>query len=182
MRITVGKHSQTGKVTVLPDPRVQIDMEDRIAKDELRQAGAKVMARGAKVTDRLNKIKPEVDAVAAKIARMDKASRPKDLEAAAKVAKKAIDDFETALWGSSGGQGIVRTRGSASKIMRSSFAVSSSWEAPTAAEVTQIERAKVAVDELIESFNELLTGPIAKFNEALGKVELSFKTDTTEIK
>ncbi len=182
VRITIGEKIETGKVEVQPDPREIYTVADREAKDELRREGQKIMARGAKVTTRLAKIKPEIESIAAKLERMAKDERPKALDKAMKAAQKALADFDTKLWGKSGGQGIVRSRGVASKIMRGAYAVSSSWAAPTQAERTMIDRAETAVDKLVSDFNKLLSGPIKKFNEALAKTKLSFAADTKRIK
>ena len=141
-----------------------------------------IQARAAAVTKRLAAIQKEADAIDGKIGRMDEDDQPAELVAAIEAAKKALQKLDERIWGTAGGQGIVRRRGLGSEIRGAARSLSSSWDAPTAPERVRLRRAAGAADKLIAAFNELLGGPISSFATALGEAELSFAPDLTEIK
>lgn len=181
LRVTVGKHSVTGPIEVRPDPREEYSEADARALDALMARAEELGARAFAVAVRLNEIKAEHGAVQAKLGRLDKEAKPEDLVKASKELDKAIKDFEQAVWGKSGQQGIVRRRGLATEMSRG-MRLGGGWKAPTPAQQLRFARSALAVGKLVKKMNALLEGPVEAFNQAVKSNPLDFRLDSEPIK
>ncbi|MFQ5695800.1 MAG: hypothetical protein ACE5HB_07420, partial [Terriglobia bacterium] len=81
----------------------------------------------------------------------------------ARELKKALKDMERRLWVPPGTKGIVGDTDVLSKVSFLLRAFSSSWEAPTDAQLTYLRQADALAQEVFADFNRLFDEQVAAF-------------------
>ncbi|HEX5051681.1 MAG TPA: hypothetical protein VFZ65_07920, partial [Planctomycetota bacterium] len=170
--------SRTEKVTVLPDPRVEIAMADRTAKDGLRAQREQLQADLRRATQRLARSKRDIDVVEKRLAVEPKVPEGgtdphKALREAIEAVGKALTEVEEKLWGKKPPQGIVRNEDTLMAQTMSLMRITGTDDAPNATELQGMERAAKKVPEVTALVDAFVTGPLATFRTAVEASGLS---------
>jgi len=169
--------SKSEKVSVLPDPRVEIAVADRIAKDALRARREVLQGSLRDATQRLARSKRDVATVEARLA-LEKKSKDgevdpnKALRDAVTAVQKAIEATDEKLWGKKPGQGIGQPSGLFTELGRE-LRITGTDDAPNATELQSIERATVRAAAITAAIDEFVQGPFATFRGAVEASGLS---------
>ncbi|MDX1997701.1 MAG: hypothetical protein SF066_08260 [Thermoanaerobaculia bacterium] len=166
-----------GTVTVLADPRSTVSAADRQAKYDAQVAAGTLQEELAAAVDRVSDARRDLDLVAERQRKRDsKAGKAKDappdeLAKAIQEAKQGLDELEKKLWTPPTTKGIVREDSAFALVGQAQRALGSSWEAPTPAQMAQLEQARAAartaLDEVKRFFAEQIT-PLAERAAAAG--------------
>jgi hypothetical protein len=155
-----------------------------VAKDKAIRESEKLVADLAAITDKVARQKRNLELVEQRIKLLKKGKDDDThaaLEKAVKSAKAALKEIETKLWGPQGEQGISRRRGWVSEVTRGQRSLSASWDAPTQAQVIDLERGRKHVAEAAAGVNEFLAGPMTEFRTALEASGLDLLPDVTPL-
>ncbi|HEX7807992.1 MAG TPA: hypothetical protein VF608_04700, partial [Thermoanaerobaculia bacterium] len=144
--ITIKFRGQEAKqsVRVLPDPRDTFTPAQRQAKyDAILRAG-KVQETVVEAINRITKTRNDIDAVAAKLKKEDDdpSAEPPPLVKSGTELKTKLDAMEKRLWTPPKTKGIPAEKDVMAKIGYPFYSLQSSWDAPTAAQLTYLERAE----------------------------------------
>lgn len=179
--ITVKFRGQEAKqsVRVLPDPRDQFTAEQRQSKyDAILRAG-KLQETAAEAIRRINQVRTDIDAVAAKLKKDDDQEKNENAEPAPLVKsgtalKTKLDAMEKRLWTPPKTKGIPAETDVLAKIGYPFYSLQSSWDAPTAAQLAYLERAEKQLRETLTDFNKLFAEDVAKYREEVRKENVQF--------
>jgi hypothetical protein len=87
--------------------------------------------------------------------------------------KGRLTELEESMWVPPDTKGIVRSQDRAFDAASSmSFLLGATWDSPTSAQLMFMRVAGQAVDEALESFNELFSGPVADFRAQVESSDL----------
>jgi hypothetical protein len=172
--ITMKLRGQEAKQTVrvLPDPRENFTAEARQSKyDAILRAG-RLQETAAAAIERIQKTRADIDAVAAKLRKDDPTAEPDPLVKSGTTLKEKLDKLERRLWTPPKTKGIVAETDVWSKIGYPLGAMQSSWDAPTAAQLTYLENAEAELRKVLEEFNQVFAEEVARFREDAAKLQL----------
>jgi hypothetical protein len=174
IRVTWQGHSGSGTVIVAPDPRFTIAEADRRANlAAILRAGQRQEVATEAVT-RLRDAKKAIDQVNERLAaKNDSAS--KALRAAGDSLKKKLTEVEELFLGPQDVQGFKdNSTAVLSRIGYAMYAISSSWEAPTAAELAQLQQGEQALQAALPRYNRVMGEDVAAYRQRLAaaRVEL----------
>jgi photosystem II stability/assembly factor-like uncharacterized protein len=166
------------KVTVLPDPRVDVTAADRAAKEALRAQREAVLADLHRSTQRLARARRDVDVVEKRLALEPKpkgdASDPlQPLRDALKAVKKSLDECDETLWGPKPVQGIVRDDDGLLAKVQTLLRVTRTADAPNPTEMQSMARAAAKAPEVATAVDAFVSGPLATFRAAVEASGLS---------
>ncbi|HEX6810300.1 MAG TPA: hypothetical protein VF384_01640, partial [Planctomycetota bacterium] len=169
--------TQSVKVTVQPDPRVEIPMLDRQAKDALRAQREQLQADLRRATQRLARGKRDIEVVEKRLAIEPKArdgetDPHKALRDAVVAVNKAFTEVEEKLWGKKA-QGIVRNDDTLFAQVNAEMRITSTDDAPNATELQGMARAARKAPEITAAVDAFATGPLATFRTAVEQSGLS---------
>jgi hypothetical protein len=172
------QHSQDVKVTVRPDPRVEIALADRQAKDALRAQRAAVLADLHQATQRLARCKRDVEVVAQRLELEPKAkpgaTDPQQaLRDALRDVKQALEAAEVTLWGQPPKQGINRDDDGLLAEVQRLLRVTGTDDAPNRTELDSMARAVAKAPEVAAAVDAFVSGPLTKFRAAVAQAGLS---------
>jgi photosystem II stability/assembly factor-like uncharacterized protein len=174
VRIKLGKEEAVQTVDVLPDPRVTISAEARRQKYEtvLKVGGQLEVA--AEAVDRIQKTRKAIEQVLSQVKDLrDETSRNLRISSAdlKKVLKKVADKF---VDDPSGVQGLTRRPNTVaarlSSVLRS---LSSSWDAPTPTQLTNLRQAESTLEDALKEFNKAFSTDVAAYKEKVEQAKLS---------
>jgi len=177
--ITVRFRGEAQRVdaTVLADPRVQIPMADRVAKDELRAQREQLMQTLHVATQRVARARRELGVVRERLAIEPKPKTGDDPYAAERAALKTIDaaleELDERLWGPKPVQGINRDDDGLIAKATEQMRVSGTDDAPNATERDAMQRAARRVPAVTAAVEEFVRGPLRAFRDALQQSGLS---------
>ena len=157
VRVTVGEQSSEQPLRVLPDPRVEVPMADRMAKFEASMDAALMNQRFTAAQRRLREVNEAIDKVMETLDGME----GDDVEAIREAGQALKDALE---------EGV--DFGPANSQRRGLFALQSSWDAPTTLERTAMERFETALGDIEASLNEMIQGAVADFRAQLAGAQL----------
>jgi photosystem II stability/assembly factor-like uncharacterized protein len=163
--------SCTEKVIVLPDPRVEIPLADRRAKDALRAEFEALQGGLHATTQRYSRGKQEIGVVEARLALE---AKPKDgakdphqaLREALAAVKKSIDATDEKLWGKKVEQGITEPDGLFAEYRRS-VRLTATDDAPNPTERQGMQRATQKAAAITAAVDAWQDGPLATFRAAV---------------
>jgi photosystem II stability/assembly factor-like uncharacterized protein len=174
IRMKLGGQEATQTVRVLPDPRETYTAEARQSKyDAILRAG-RLQETATAAIERIQKTRADIDAVAAKLKKDEPAAEPDPVVKAGNALKESLDRLERKLWTPPKTKGIIAETDVWSKIGYPLFAMQSSADAPTAAQLTYLDQAEVELRNVLEEFNKVFAEEVAKYREEVrkGSVEL----------
>lgn len=162
-------------VNVLADPRETYTPQQRQSKyDALLRAG-KLTERVADAIERIQKTRADIDAVSAKLKKPDATAdkTPDPVVKSGTALKKRLDEMEKRLWSPPKTKGITADVDVLSKIGYPLYAMSSSWDAPTPAQLTYLERAEAELKTVLADFNKLFAEDVAKYRDEVRAANVS---------
>jgi hypothetical protein len=172
-------------VRVLPDPRERTTAGQRQQKHAaLMRAGA-LQETATEAIERIRRTRTDIDAVAAKLKKDDEPGAKKEPEPLVKSGadlKKKLDALERTFWRPPGTKGIAADTDAMSKINYPMFAMQSSWDAPTPAQLAYLERAEAELKKALEGFHKLFAEDVARYREEVRKASLVLLPEDPELK
>jgi photosystem II stability/assembly factor-like uncharacterized protein len=157
VRVSVAEERSEQPLTVLPDPRVEIPMADRVAKFDAQMEALELNARRSEMERVVREVNQAADRVIAAVRGLeDEGAR--ELGRAGRELKRTLEeevDF-----------------GPANSQRRSLFSMGSSWDAPTEGELLALRRTAAALDEIEAALTAFLAGPVAEFRTLTRAAEL----------
>ncbi|MGE3171555.1 MAG: hypothetical protein AB7O97_02945 [Planctomycetota bacterium] len=158
-------------VRVLADPREDVPMADREAKDRAQQRAQEILRPLTDATQRLARARREIELVKDRLA-LDPKPRTgddpfADLRKAHEAVTKELEAAEERLWGKRVEQGILRGQGLASETFQQLGALNDTPDAPNATELLALDRAEQKVQQATAAVQEFVDGPLAVFRAAV---------------
>jgi len=163
-------------VRVLADPRDSFTPEQRQAKyDAILRAG-KLQETAAEAIARINKTRTDIDAVAAKLKKddddQDENAEPSPIIKIGTELKTKLDAMEKRLWTPPRTKGIPQETDALAKISYPLYSMTSSWDAPTAAQLQYLDRAEKQLRDTLADFNKLFAEDVAKYRDEVRKANV----------
>ncbi|HEX8618065.1 MAG TPA: hypothetical protein VF911_10810, partial [Thermoanaerobaculia bacterium] len=156
-------------VRVMADPREKHTAEQRQAKyDAILRAG-RLQEVAVEAIERIRKTRTDIDAVALKLRKDDPAADPDPLVKTGETLKEKLDKIERRLWSPPNTVGIVADTDVLSKIGYPLYGMQSSWDAPTEAQLTYLDRGEAALKVVLADLNRLFAEDVAKYREDVRK-------------
>ncbi len=189
VRLSLNDHETEGTVRILPDPREDISEADRVAKHEAVTRAGEVRDVLAEAITRIYRTRKDVDVLLGKVRLALKEADeegPGDGEAAAdgedgedgedsplealqesgQKLKKTLTELEKTLWVPPDTKGIPYGADKPwSKAGRALFALGSSSDAPTPAQLTFLGLAEEAVADALTEINRVFGEDVSAFRE-----------------
>ncbi len=157
---------EKGTVKILPDPREKFDPEARKEKYELIRKVGKLGELVAEAVDNINNTDKAfgiiLDALKGK---KDKSLRP--LIKKVSDLKKELKGVKGLFVSVSEKQGIVREDNVLRKLRSVQRSLSSSYDRPTPSQLENLEKAKNALDQALEKYNNFFEKSIVPFEEKI---------------
>ncbi|HEB54513.1 MAG TPA: hypothetical protein ENI87_14775 [bacterium] len=182
--LTVRFQGETRKVTaeVLPDPRVEIPMADRVAKDALRQRRERLLTRLHAASQQFAPIAARIDVVRQRLKLDPPPKEGEDPLADLREALQAIDEArketEQSLWGKERKvQGIARGNDGLIRQAQRQMRISGTDDAPNGTELDAMASAETKVAAVETAVTEFLRGPWQAFRDAVAASSLSLLPD-----
>jgi hypothetical protein len=188
VRLSLNDHEAEETVRVVPDPRENISEADRIAKHEAMTRAGEVRDALAEGITRIYRTRRDVDVLLGKarqaLREVEEASdseagvggedRPLEtLQEAGQKLKKTLVELEEGLWVPPDAKGIPYSDDKPwSMAGRALFALGSSNDAPTPAQLTFLRLAEEAVDGALAEINRVFADDVAAFRELVADSEL----------
>ena len=176
VRVSYGGQTAEGKVNVLGDPRFQVSTEARQANLDAMRRASRLGDAVADAVDRLRRTRTDVDAVTAQLRRAeDEAKKQAGAQGAAEdPGRKAVLDaarellsglskLEKRFWRPEDEKGILRDEDLESRIGYVGRSLGSSWDAPTPAQMTYLERVDKETRQALDEFNRFYAEDVAAF-------------------
>jgi photosystem II stability/assembly factor-like uncharacterized protein len=174
-------HAARGRVVVKGDPRYDLPEADRRAKwDALQRAGA-LQETVADAIRRIERIRADLDVIVRKAKAEDDRHRKetgadddedgpnKDLLDAARKLRKSLGKVEKTLWVPPETKGIVDYDDAYSAVRYAMRNLSSTWGAPTRAQIAYLDLAESRLREVLVEVNRVLDEEVASFRGEVGE-------------
>jgi hypothetical protein len=161
-------HDASATATFTADPRFQISVADRRAKQQILLRAGQRQNVSTEAIERLNSAEKATDRVLEQVGKRTD-STSKALAQAATDLKKRITETKETFLGPQGRQGISRDPDAVSALVGSAYgSLASSWDAPTEAQLIEWRQAEAALSRGLDAVNRLLTGDVAAFRQLAG--------------
>lgn len=157
VRITRGDAQTSRTLEVLPDPRVEIDMIDRVAKYQAVKAAAVLNARIARLQRATTQVREGVDRVLQLLGSDDLDGRS-ELRSSGQELKSRLEE--------------VADFRSLDQYRSGVFGLSSSYDAPTEGQRIDLIRMEEALDRVEQEINDFLVLDVARFRERVRAADL----------
>lgn len=179
IRVKLGKQEASQTVEILPDPRLPVAMEAQQQKYDLILAVGAKLEVAAEAVNRIQKARAAVEIVLGQIKdRKDEAARNLKKQSAdlkktlTRVADQFVDD-------PSGAQGIVRRPNTvAAKLGNVARSLGSSWDAPSATQLTYLRQAEEVLARALKEFNKAFSEDVASYRLAVEQAKLPLVPDS----
>ena len=175
VRVELGEETTEAELHVLADPRVEVPLEARRARNQAIRRAGKLGERLARIEREAERIQKDLGMVRKLIERED-GSSPEEEEGAAEADDEAsesphkalldaakafeaeLDTFLEGLHGPKESKGITENDSVASKVRGLPWGLGSSWDAPTPAELRRIAEAEKALADATSEWKDLVEG------------------------
>ncbi len=170
---------QSAKFRVLPDPRTEIAMQDRIQKDDLLAKSLEGVRVYREALQRYARAKKDLDLVRARLDAEPKPKKGQDdpnkpLRDAIDAAQKEVDACDEALFGKKPQQGIALGEGLQHDFYEQMGRINDTPDAPNETERIAVDRALAKASEAAARIDAFLNGPKKAFVEAVEKAGLQW--------
>jgi photosystem II stability/assembly factor-like uncharacterized protein len=189
VRLTLGEESVSAPVTVVPDPRKPVSRQAMMAKNDVFMEAGALQEAVADAITHIYRTRGDIDGVLARVRRAEAdlkeaaeeggadwnedSSPYAEIKQAGTELKGRLTELEESMWVPPDTKGIVRSQDRAFDAASSmSFLLGATWDSPTSAQLMFMRVAGQAVDEALESFNELFSGPVADFRAQVESSDL----------
>ena len=187
VRLSLNDHETEGTVRILPDPRENISEAERVAKHEAVTRAGEVREALAEAITRIYRTRKDVDVLLGKVGQALKDADEADpgpggdgaadgedgedspleaLQKSGQKLKKTLTELEKTLWVPPDTKGIPYGADKPwSKAGRALFALGSSSDAPTPAQLTFLRLAEEAVADALAEMNRVFDEDVSAFRE-----------------
>jgi hypothetical protein len=192
VRLSLNDHETEGTVRILPDPRENISQADRVAKYEAMTRASEVREVLAEAITRIYRTRKDVDVLLGKVGQALKEAEEADpgagesaadaegeespletLQETGQKLKKTLAELEKKLWVPPDTKGIPYSADKPwSMAGRALFALGSSNDAPTPAQLTFLRLAEEAVGDALAEVNRVFADDVSAFRELVADSEL----------
>ena len=173
VRVIVKGDTASGPVLVSPDPRVTVSDADRAANLAMILRAGQRQNVATEAVDRLRQARQDVDDVNKRLASQDDTAS-KALRAAGDSLKHELMAVEQLFMGKEDIQGFVEDHNAVlQRIGTVIYSVGSSWDAPTAAEETEMEQADALLQAALARYNSVMTEDVAAYRRRLEAAHVS---------
>lgn len=159
-------------VRVLADPRETFTDAQRRAKYEAILRAGRLQETATEAIQRIQKVRADIDAVNAKLKKDEPGATPDPLVRTGTTLKQQLDAMERRLWMPPKTRGIPAETDVWSKISYPLFALQSTPDAPTAAQLTYLDRAERLLRNVLADYNKLFAEEVAKYRDEVRKQNL----------
>ncbi len=174
IRLIVGKDTAAQTVQVIADPRVSISQEARKQKYDQIQAIYQRVGVASEAVDRIVKTRRAIDQTLELLRdKRDSTARALRQEAESlrtqltRVADLFVDEPNRV-------QGITRNPKTVSALFGGVIGMmGSSWEAPTSTHTTYLRQANAKLEDALNEFNAVFSGPVQAFRTQVDTLRLS---------
>jgi hypothetical protein len=173
---------QKTKVTVLPDPRVEIPTAARQEKEAALARHDAMVGELRRAFQRLARARKDIALVQQRLAVEKKPKAGDDPNQALRDAVDAVDKARTAvderLFGKPPAQGFTEATGLFADWQLSLEALTDTPEAPNGTELAGLDRAREVVARVALAVDAFVAGPLTEFRAAVEKSGLQFLPQT----
>jgi hypothetical protein len=163
VRVSVGDVTSEAALSVRPDPRQAISLQDRRSKLEALQEAAAWVRLGGLAQERLEGSLEAVDGI---LTREGRDADPEIMEAGQRLTARLRGAMEKLFTGPPC-QGICGGDPVMNSVRRAQSYLSSSSRAPSANDRTAMAEAEAALRTILDEVNRILTGPLTEFSAIL---------------
>ena len=167
VRVTWQGNTANAGVTLAPDPRFNIPEADRRAKLTAMLRAGQRLEVATEAVNRLREARRAVDRVSQQLASKDD-SASKTIRAAGDSLKKKLTSVEELFTGPREIQGF---RGGGNQVLsrigEAIGGLSSSWDAPTQAQLTYLQHAEQVLQAALPRFNRVISEDLAAYRRQL---------------
>ncbi len=177
VRIKYEEHEASGSVAVLPDPRYDIPMAEREAKQAAVMHAGAVQEVVVEAINRVRDTRSEIDAVLELLQDEGAGGETSagELRRAARALQGSLEELEARLWDPPGStKGIVRSDKPYRRIDYVIDSLGSSWDGPTPAQQAYLEAAEAQTEEVLLDLNRIFAEEVSGFRSQVEAVGLSF--------
>lgn len=165
VRIKLGKTVVTQTADVLPDPRSNVPEEARKQKYDLILLIGHKTEIVAEAIDRIHSTTKAIDVVVGEL-KQKKDSTARDLTKSGEELKKTLESLLEKFTAPTDRQGIYRSDENVSAKLRSVMgSLSSSYDAPTDAQLRYWKQARAFMEAALQSYNKTFTEEVASFRK-----------------
>ena len=166
------------RVRVLPDPRVEVAMADRLAKDQAQSQRQETMLKVTAATQRFAKARREIELVKTRLSHEPKVKDGQDdpqaeFRKAVEAIDKAVTELDEKLWGPKPKPGINVAKGLLTELQEAAGALTRTPEKPNPTELLGLQRAAGKAEEVVAAVEAFVAGPMVTFRAAVEKSGLS---------
>jgi hypothetical protein len=170
---------------VVPDPRRAIADADRNAKWEALMRVGALNDRAVTAIERILRTKGDIGVVLGRLkATSGSASQVKDdpetaaLRKSATALQRRLETAERLFWEPPNTKGIIDdSKMALSRIEYAEGSLSSTWDAPTAAQLAYVERAEATLAAAEAELTKLYSEDVARFRDAVRAAKIDLFTD-----
>jgi photosystem II stability/assembly factor-like uncharacterized protein len=165
VRIKLGKSEVTQSVDVLQDPRTMVPIEVRKQKFDLMMLVGQKTEVVAEAVDRIQKTKKAIDIVLDQL-KERKDSTARDIRRSGEALKKSLTTLSNKFIPPSDRQGTFRGDDNVTGKLRSvAGSLSSSYDAPTEAQLKYWKQAQQYMEDALKEFNRVFAENVAGFKK-----------------
>lgn len=169
--VTFQDKEQTVPVKVLPDPRLDVPVAERLARMQLQDENMALMAKLRASTQKIARARKDLEWVEARL-KIDPKPKTGDdplaaLRTAAEAARKAADELDVQVWGKEDQKGIPEAEGLMSELWQQLGAITGSVRAPTPTEALGLQRATKKAEAVAAAVDAFVTGPFLTLRTTL---------------
>ncbi|HEY0139679.1 MAG TPA: hypothetical protein VGF48_02225 [Thermoanaerobaculia bacterium] len=170
-------------VRVSADPRERYTAEQRQAKFDAVTRAGRLQETLVEAIDRVQKTRADIDAVTNKLKKPDAEpdAEPDPLAKSGSALKEKLDKIERRLWTPPRQKGIPAENDALAKLQYPMYAMQSSWDAPTPAQLEYFARAETFARGVLDDLNKLFAEDVAKFREEVRKQNVVLLPDAQPI-
>ncbi|HKV11400.1 MAG TPA: hypothetical protein VJ725_24870, partial [Thermoanaerobaculia bacterium] len=170
VRVKYGQQQEEGTVRVVADPRFPANDGARKANFEAQQRAGALQDTTVAALERIVKTRQDLDTLTAQLRKQDEDAKKagsteanKDLLADARKLQKKLNDLEGRLRQPENPKGLVAETDVLSKINYAQRSISSSWDAPTPAQLAYLGEAEQDLRKALADLNRLYAEDVPAF-------------------
>ncbi|HSN87002.1 MAG TPA: hypothetical protein VL025_09610 [Thermoanaerobaculia bacterium] len=182
VRVKYGQQQGEGTVRVVADPRFHANDGARKANFDAQQRAGALQDTAVAALERIVKARQDLDTITAQLRKQDEdakkaggtdaASPNKDLLAGARKLQKSLNDLEGRLRQPENPEGILPDLDVLSKINYAQRSLSSSWDAPTQAQLAYLGEAEQLLRTVLTDLNRFFAEDVAAFRAKVKESDL----------
>jgi photosystem II stability/assembly factor-like uncharacterized protein len=182
VRVKYADQQAEGTVRVTADPRFAANDAARKANFDAQQSAGALQDTAVAALERIVKTRQDLNAITAQLKKQDEdaktaggagaASPNKDLLADARKLQKRLDDLEGRLRQPENPKGLVGDTDVLSKINSAQRSISSSWDAPTPAQLVYLGEAEQLLRSTLTDLNRFFAEDVAAFRAKVKEGDL----------